>query len=249
MPATDFRPRLGTTAAPVAPASLAALATPKGVTTIEGLATRLAALNARFDATGDRRGLFTAVYAPCVARLVKEIRSGGVKDAASAERVVLALGQSYLRGLERGGVGPMGAPGSAWDSFFALAARKDTSDAQLLASSINAHWGIDLVDSLVEARVPPTFGRDLQTIGRILVDEVQTLMDRPRGTNARKVAEVFRTQPLFTTTTGVLGREATMQTAMSTLMAEAFTVSQMPPPIRRANQLSWRLRESLFGVL
>ncbi len=162
---------------------------------------------------------------------------------------MLALGQAYLRGLERGRVGPRGAPGSAWDSFFALAQRRGTSDAQLLASSFNAHWGIDLVDALVEARVPASFGGDLQTIGRLLVDEVQSLIDRPSGATARKVAAVFSQQPLFVAATGFFGRGATLNVGMSTLMAEAFTISQLPAPLRKAREAAWQLRESLFQVL
>ena len=87
MPLTHVRPR----AAAVAPPSLAELSEPSTVTSLEGLSTRLAELNERFNRTNDRRGVFTAVYAPCVRRLVKEIRAGSVKDPATAERVVLAL--------------------------------------------------------------------------------------------------------------------------------------------------------------
>jgi hypothetical protein len=246
MPLIDARSRsLPRASAVSAPATVQ----PGRLTTIELLASRLAELNVRFEATGDRRGLFTAVYAPCVARLVKAIRGGQLENPAAAERVVLALGQAYLRGLERGGVGPRGAPGSAWDSFFALSRRPETSDAQLLASSFNAHWGIDLVDALVEAKAPASFGGDLQTIGRLLVDEVQSLIDRPRGATARKVAAVFSQQPLFAAATGFFGRAATMQLGMSTLMAEAFTISQLPAPLRRAREAGWQLRESLFQVL
>ncbi|MDP3504901.1 MAG: DUF5995 family protein [Myxococcales bacterium] len=220
-----------------------------GVTSLETLAQRLKVLDTGFDAKGDRRGLFTAVYAPCVARLVRAIRGGELKDPATAERVVLALGRSYLRGLERGGVGPTGGPGSAWDSFFARARRRDTSDAQVLASAFNAHWGLDLVSALAEARAPASFGGDLQTIGRLLVDEVQSLLDRPSTRTSRRVADVFEQQPLFLTARGLFGRGATMHVGMSTLMAEAFAISQLPAPLRRANEASWGLREALFQVL
>ena len=82
-----------------------------------------------------------------------------------------------------------------------------------------------------------------------LVDEVQSLIDRPSGATARKVAAVFSQQPLFVAATGFFGRGATLNVGMSTLMAEAFTISQLPAPLRKAREAAWQLRESLFQVL
>jgi hypothetical protein len=66
---------------------------------------------------------------------------------------------------------------------------------------------------------------------------------------ARRVADVFTHQPLFLGATRLFGRGTSMHAGMSTLMAEAFAISQLPAPLRRANEVSWVLRETLFQTL
>jgi len=245
MPLTHVRPR----AAAVAPPSLAELSEPSTVTSLEGLSTRLAELNERFNRTNDRRGVFTAVYAPCVRRLVKEIRAGSVKDPATAERVVLALGKGYLEGLHRDGHGVPGGPGATWDSFSGLVRNPRTSDARLLASSINAHWSADLPRAIAVAQAPAGFGDDLQKMGVFLVDEVEQGLKAPRGPNGRRVAEVFNSQPALGGLRRVFGLDATMRGGMSTLLDEAFVTGRRLNSLSGTNQLKWSVREGLIGLL
>jgi hypothetical protein len=76
-----------------------------------------AELNVRFEATGDRRGLFTAVYAPCVARLVKAIRGGQLENPAAAEGQGLSV-----NGLRTGAVVAGSALMGLAGAFLTLAA-------------------------------------------------------------------------------------------------------------------------------
>lgn len=235
--------------APGSVTQVARLANPATVTSIEVLSTRLTELNAVFNQTNDRRGVFTAVYAPCVQSLVREIRGGRIKDPATAERVVLALGKAYLEGLQRDGVGPQGGPGSTWDSFSRLARDPKVSNARLLASSINAHWSADLPHALVAGRAPTGFEDDFQEIGRVLVSQVDKDLKRPEGPNGRRVAGVFQDQAALSTLSKVFGLQGVMNTGMRVLLAEAFASSRVPAPLMGANQVKWGIREGLIGVL
>jgi hypothetical protein len=241
------RPSLPVAAAPAG--SLRELSDPSTVTSIEGLATRLSELNAVFNKTDDRRGVFTAVYAPCVQALVKDIRGGQFRDGATAERVVLALGKSYLEGLQRDGRGAPGGPGSSWDSFSRLVKDPKVSDARLLASSINAHWSADLPGALVAGRAPAGFEGDFQQIGRVLVAQVAKDLERPQGPNGRRVAGVFRDQAALAGLSKVFGLQQVMSTGMKVLLAEAFASSRLPAALKGANHLKWSAREGLIGAL
>jgi len=246
MPLTRVRQRATVTAPRL---SVAGLSDPATVTSIEGLSSRLAELNDLFNRTNDRRGVFTAIYAPCVRRLVKEIRAGNVKDPATAERVVLALGKGYLEGLHRNGQGAPGGTGSTWDSFSGLVKKPSVSDARLLASSINAHWSADLPRALATARAPANFGGDLQKIGGFLVDEVEHGLATPSGPNGRSVAKIFESQPALAGLRRVFGLDTTIRAGMATLMTEAMVSGRGLPALGGANQLKWSVREGLIGLL
>jgi hypothetical protein len=230
---------------------VAELADTRNVNTIEGLARRLTEINDYFNRTNDRRGVFTAVYAPNVQRLVKEIRAGSVKDPATAERVVLALGKLYLVGLGRGQASPQSSsgPGYAWDNFTTLAKDPSVSDARILASSINAHWTMDLVEAIDEARAPDAFASDLQALGGFLVDEVSRQIKSPVGPNGKRVAAVFRDQPVMRGLSDVFGMTPPVKTATAVLLAEAFATSRHPQLFRQANSVKWGIREALLSLI
>lgn len=229
---------------------LSRLSDPATVTSVEGLATRLSELNGLFNRANDRRGVFTAVYAPCVQALAGKLRDGEFKDPATAERVVLALGKAYLEGLRRDGVGAPGAAGSSWDSFSRLSKDPSVSDARLLASSINAHWSADLPGALVAGRAPAGFEEDFQRIGRVLVAQVEGDLKRPSGPNGKRVAAVFGDQAALSALSRVFGLHQVMSTGMRVLLSEAFASSRLPAAaLRVANQAKWGVREGLIGML
>ncbi len=145
--------------------------------TLRSLARKIARLDADWSSRGDRRGLFTALYGPCIERVQAEILRGAFRNSSAVELIARRLAARFLEG------------GLHWRRFERLAADRSVSDARVLGTALNAHLTIDLARALVGA--PTSFESDLLWLGRLVVDEVGSVAARPQHASAQRATLVL----------------------------------------------------------
>lgn len=145
--------------------------------TLDSLARKIARMDADWSSRGDRRGLFTALYGPCIERLRAEVQRGAFRNPSAVELIARRLAARYLEG------------GLHWRRFERLAADRGVSDARVLGTALNAHLTIDLAGALVGA--PTNFESDLLRLGRLVEDEIGTVAALPQHANAQRATQVL----------------------------------------------------------
>jgi hypothetical protein len=178
----------------------------------------------KLHGAGDRRGLFFALYAPTVDRIAREIRAGTFRDPEAVTRVARGLAERALGSLN--GANPDGRSREAWRSANGLAAQTGVSDERVLGAALNAHLTVDLPDALRAAGVDRGFRRDLQALGRALVDETTRIQRAPAAPYEAAIAALYERLPLAPQIERLLGRPVVRRLGYAVLLDEALEQSQ-----------------------
>jgi hypothetical protein len=138
--------------------------------TVEDLDSRLAQLDAYFEAQNDMRGVFVAVYGITTADTAQSIAEGAFLDAAWLADLTIVFGNLYRKALYDYECGNVDAVPEPWRIAFDAAQDPDVPTLKHAILGIHAHINHDL--ALAIAAVTPAHTRDTRMLDFYLMDTV-----------------------------------------------------------------------------